>query len=116
MLPRLRIQVAARVAQGALGYWIVTSTWQVVAFGNLPKLGGIDARGPRALVLGICRRPTGEGHWPYPPDGGIFPFRDPKFFGSTGGRRLNQPNGGKAPTPNGRGYWLVARDGGVFCF
>jgi hypothetical protein len=33
-----------------------------------------------------------------------------------GGRPLNQPIVGMAPTPSGRGYWLVARDGGIFSF
>jgi hypothetical protein len=116
MLPRLRTQVAARIAQGALGYWIVTSTGQVFAFGNFGSHGGIDARRLRAPLLGICRRPTGEGYWLYAQDGGIFSFGDARFFGSTGGRRLNQPIVGMAPTPTGKGYWLVARDGGVFCF
>jgi hypothetical protein len=116
MLPRLRTRVAARVAQGALGYWIATSTGQVFAFGNLPNLGGIAARRLRAPLLGICRRPTGDGYWLFAQDGGIFSFGDARFFGSTGGRRLDQPIVAMAPTPSGRGYWLVARDGGVFCF
>ncbi len=108
MLPRLRTQVAARIAQGALGYWIVTSTGQVFAFGNLPKHGGIDARRLQAPLLGICGRPIGAGYWLYAQDGGIFSFGDAKFFGSTGGRRLNQPIVGMAPTQSGNGYWLVA--------
>jgi hypothetical protein len=116
MLPRLRIQVAARVAQGALGYWIVSSAGQVFAFGNLANLGGIDAGRLHAPLLGIAARPTGQGYWLYAQDGGVFSFGDAQFHGSTGGRRLNQPIVGMAPTPTGRGYWLVARDGGVFCF
>ena len=31
-----------------------------------------------------------------------------------GGKRLNSPVVGMAPTPDGRGYWLVASDGGIF--
>ena len=49
-------------------------------------------------------------------DGGVFCFGDAKFYGSTGGRRLNAPILGLTPTPSGNGYWLYARDGGVFCF
>ncbi len=116
MLPRLRVQVAARVAEGALGYWIASSAGQVFAFGNLPDLGGVDAGALNAPLLGIAARPTGQGYWLYAQDGGVFSFGDAKFYGSTGGLPLNQPIVGMAPTPSGRGYWLVARDGGVFCF
>jgi hypothetical protein len=49
-------------------------------------------------------------------DGGVFTFGDAGYFGSTGGRTLNQPIVGMAPTPDGRGYWLVASDGGIFTF
>lgn len=38
------------------------------------------------------------------------------MFTLIGGRPLNQPILGMAPTSTGRGYWLVARDGGIFAF
>jgi hypothetical protein len=46
----------------------------------------------------------------------VFTFGGAKFFGSTGGMRLNQPIVGMESTRSGKGYWLVARDGGVFTF
>ena len=49
-------------------------------------------------------------------DGGVFTFGDARFYGSTGGMRLNQPIVGMAATPTGHGYWLVASDGGIFSF
>ena len=49
-------------------------------------------------------------------DGGIFSYGDAHFFGSMGGRPLNEPIVGMAGTPDGRGYWLTAADGGVFAF
>ena len=48
-------------------------------------------------------------------DGGIFSFGSP-FYGSMGGKPLNQPIVGMAATPDGKGYWLVASDGGIFSF
>jgi hypothetical protein len=33
-----------------------------------------------------------------------------------GGKALNKPIVGMAPTPEGGGYWMVASDGGVFNF
>ena len=43
-------------------------------------------------------------------------FGDANFYGSMGGRPLNQPVVGMAATPTGDGYWLVAADGGIFAF
>jgi hypothetical protein len=116
MLPSFRSQVAARIAIGATGYWIASSAGQVLAFGNLPKAGGLKAGSANFPVLGVTGRPNGQGYWLFGPDGGVFAFGDAHFFGSTGSRVLNQPIVGMASTPTGNGYWLVARDGGVFCF
>ena len=57
-----------------------------------------------------------KGYWQVGSDGGIFAFGQAPFEGSTGGKKLNQPVIGMAPTPDGGGYWLVAKDGGVFNF
>jgi hypothetical protein len=46
----------------------------------------------------------------------VFSFGDANFYGSMGGKPLNAPIVGVAPTPDGHGYWLVASDGGVFSF
>ena len=49
-------------------------------------------------------------------DGGIFTFGGAGFYGSEGGKPLNEPIVGMAATPDGKGYWLVASDGGIFTF
>ena len=49
-------------------------------------------------------------------DGGVFDFGGQQFFGSTGGRVLNQPIVAGVNTCGNRGYWFVASDGGVFSF
>jgi uncharacterized protein YkwD len=49
-------------------------------------------------------------------DGGIFSFGDARFYGSTGGMRLNQPIADMARAADGRGYLLVGEDGGLFLF
>ncbi len=48
-------------------------------------------------------------------DGGIFAYDTP-FFGSMGGKPLNQPIVGIAADPRTGGYWEVASDGGLFAF
>ena len=70
---------------------------------------------PGRAVL-VNEDPKGQGYWLVASDGGIFSFADSRFFGSTGGIKLNQPIVGMTPTASGLGYWLVARDGGIFSF
>jgi sugar lactone lactonase YvrE len=66
-------------------------------------------------------RPATSGYWLAAADGGIFSFGNHPFFGSMGGKPLDKPVVGMAPTPvfgstGGRGYWEVAADGGIFSF
>jgi hypothetical protein len=49
-------------------------------------------------------------------DGGVFDFGGQQFYGSTGGRILNQPIVAGVNTCGNAGYWFVARDGGVFSY
>ncbi len=49
-------------------------------------------------------------------DGGVFSFGQMGYYGSMGGRPLDQPIVGMADTPSSKGYWLVASDGGIFSF
>lgn len=57
-----------------------------------------------------------RGIWMAGSDGGIYNYGGARFYGSMGGKPLNQPVVGIAGTPTGNGYWLVARDGGIFAF
>ena len=62
------------------------------------------------------RPPTAKGYWEVASDGGLFAFGDAQFYGSMGGKPLNEPIVGIAATPTGGGYWEVASDGGIFAF
>ena len=80
---------------------------------------GTDSAGTGTSVLGgSSSRVLGgvDGYWMVARDGGIFAFGKARFYGGTGGIKLNQPIAGMANTPTGKGYWLVARDGGIFSF
>jgi hypothetical protein len=60
-------------------------------------------------------------YWTVASDGGVFSFGGLPFYGSMGGKPLDKPMVGIAPTAglagaNGLGYWTVASDGGVFTF
>ena len=58
----------------------------------------------------------GTGYWLAAKDGGLFTGGSADFYGSMGGKHLNAPIVGIAPTPDGHGYWLVGADGGMFTF
>ena len=69
-----------------------------------------------SIVTAGTNRQTGKGYWEVATDGGIFSFGNAAFYGSMGGKPLNQPIVGIAATPDGKGYWEVASDGGIFSF
>jgi hypothetical protein len=64
----------------------------------------------------MAATPDGNGYWMVASDGGIFSFGDAHFYGSMGGRPLNQPIVGMAADSQTGGYWFVAADGGAFNF
>jgi uncharacterized protein YkwD len=70
----------------------------------------------KAPVVAMAATPSGRGAWRVSADGGVFTSGNAHYYGSTGGKHLNQPIVGMAATPSGRGYWFVARDGGIFTF
>ena len=67
-------------------------------------------------MVGMARTPTGGGYWLTDEGGGIFPFGDARYFGSTAAITLRHPIVGMATTPTGSGYWLADSHGGVFAF
>ncbi len=76
--------------------------------------------GPGGAVIPDIPDIPGD-YWLVASDGGIFSFagpagRTPRFYGSAGSIRLNQPIVGMAAHPSGTGYWFVASDGGIFSY
>jgi hypothetical protein len=124
----LSVDVTKRNGLGDMGGRVV----ELVLRGSKGKatLSGSDLRGLYSYSSGsrpdgvrsdwfrVVNNPSGglSGYWVVAPDGGIFSFGEAKFYGSTGGIKLNSPILGMAATPAGAGYWLVAADGGIFTF
>jgi hypothetical protein len=88
------------------------------AFGS-PSTGDLVATYqavPTLMGLSFPFGPSGSAYWLAASDGGIFSFGGAPFYGSMGGKPLNEPIVGMAPTMDGLGYWEVASDGGIFTF
>ena len=99
------------------GYWLDRRRRRGLQFRRRPLL---------RLHRGRSSSTGRSWRWPPPRPGpatgsrpataGSSPSATPRFFGSTGAVKLNQPIVAMVPTPSGRGYWLAASDGGVFGF
>ncbi len=96
-------------------YWLASAGGGVYPYGSALRTGTLGST-PARPVVGITATRGGAGYWLVASDGGIFSFGDGAFFGSMGGKALNEPIVGMASTPDSQGYWLVASDGGIFSF
>ena len=101
-----RVRLMAR-ASLVLSVLVVAGTTAVAA---APAAQAATPPAPRTAAA------PGAGYWTVASDGGIFAFGDAHFYGSMGGKPLDQPIVGMAPSPEGNGYWCVAADGGIFSF
>ena len=104
-----RIQAADVAATpSGQGYWVLTSTGGVYAFGTAKHHGSLSRSGVTAGGLKLRSTPSGSGYWILARDGRIHPFGDAK--------KLNFPGSGAVdfwPTPSGAGYWVLLADGRV---
>jgi len=99
------------------GYWLAGADGTTWAFGGAPSLPSLASLGVQVSdVVGVAATPDGLGLYLVARDGGIFALGDARFWGSMGGRPLNEPIVGMAVDPTTGGYWEVAADGGIFAF
>ena len=99
-----------------LGYWLVTSQGQILAFGDAVWRGDATNVHLARPIVGITPSASGHGYWLVASDGGILTYGDAPFRGSAGALPLASPIVAMAATSSGGGYWLVAGDGGVFAY
>ncbi|HVE46718.1 MAG TPA: cell wall-binding repeat-containing protein [Acidimicrobiales bacterium] len=94
-----------------------TATTTSSTEGTTATTGGGATSTTTTIPAGGPQAAGNQGYTLVAGDGGIFNFGDTsRFFGSTGGLRLNQPIVAMEHTPSSRGYWMVAADGGIFAF
>lgn len=95
------------------GYWMVSSSGRVYAFGDATRIRGPS---PARSVAGIVANPRG-GYWLFSTSGNVYRGAGSGWFGSVATRRVRRPSiVGMASTADGRGYWLVSSSGHVYSF
>jgi hypothetical protein len=107
--------VVGMTANAAKGYWLVTASGTVRAFGGAPNYGSASIPSGE-WVVGIAAAPDSLGYWLVTSNGAVYAFGRARFYGGANGFRLSAPIVGLTGTPDGDGYWLVASDGGVFSY
>jgi hypothetical protein len=95
------------------GYWMVSASGAVYAFGDATR---VRRRSPRRSVAGIAASPRG-GYWLFSASGNVYRGGGAGWFGSAAARRVRKPSiVAMASTADGRGYWLVSSSGRVYAF
>jgi hypothetical protein len=112
---QLRAQdVVARTSAGSgSGYWTVTSTGQVYAYGGAGYFGGMSSQHLNQPIVGMSSTPDGGGYWLYGADGGVFAFGDAAFSGSQGASGSPAPMVGGASAGSAAGAAGPAGPAGV---
>jgi hypothetical protein len=97
-----------------LGYWLVTTTGHIYAFGNAADYG---SPGPRSYpVTSAVRTPDGLGYWILFADGAVGHYGDADSYGgASGAGGLNPARAIFTPT-TGNGYWISLASGDVEAF
>jgi Big-like domain-containing protein len=81
-----------------------------------PAVAPVTPVTPVTPVIPPAPPATGSGYRLVAANGSVYAYGTAPFYGSMGGKTLNQPIVGTASTPGDGGYWLVASDGGIFAF
>jgi hypothetical protein len=95
------------------GYWLVTQSGAVYAFGDAPYYGAPGAQS--VPVTSAVRTPDGRGYWILFANGAIASYGDAGNFGAPVGA-LGGLNPATAifATSDGGGYWVASGSGGVY--
>jgi hypothetical protein len=92
------------------GYWIVTRSGRVKAFGNADHFGNVSAN---VRITGLAATPSGDGYWVASGGGRVFEFGNARPLGDLEDSLAITVDIEAAPE---QGYWLVSRRGKVSPF
>lgn len=94
------------------GYWLVTNTGRVYAFGDARRL---SVRYGGRSVAGIVAAP--RGYWLYTAQGGVIASPGSAVYGSPAGSRYRGSSVvGMTASSDGKGYWLVTSAGTLYTY
>jgi hypothetical protein len=92
------------------GYWLVTATGNVSAYGDATALGGSNAN-KQQPVVGMAATPDGHGYWLVTVAGKVYRFGDAQLYSAIAPQGTVAGVIGIVVTSDGHGYWLLLRDG-----
>jgi Putative Ig domain len=102
--------VAIGSTYGGDGYYLVSSTGTVRAYGKAVWQGDLTSKRTGGHVVAFATSPDFSGYYLATANGRIFNFGDAGFYGSAVHTRLRSRITSIAVTPDGRGYWLLGAD------
>jgi hypothetical protein len=97
------------------GYWLITQTGNVYAFGDAPYYGAPGNQG--TPVMSAVRTPDGGGYYILLASGAVYAYGDAVAHGGPVGS-LGALNEASAifSDADGGGYWVAAADGAVWSY
>ncbi len=98
------------VTPDGAGYWLITATGTVYAYGDATTGTSIS---PACPIIGAVGDPAG-GYFAYTACGNIYNEAGAPWYGSDAGNITN--GAGLAATADGGGYWLITSGGTVYAY
>ena len=99
--------VAAASSPSGYGYYLVSRSGKIYAFGDARTRGPLDQK---TTIVDIAVHPTGKGYWLLSAGGRIFSFGKVQSFAKVD--EAGSPTA-LAATPTGLGLWALTSDGNV---
>ncbi len=116
-------RTVALVAQpDGSGYWTVSSTGRVTAFGSARSFGSVGRRNLSGRIVSIAMPPGGDGYWLLSSTGHVYGFGAARSLGSLASTTAkgHVPIRGRvvglAAASEGHGYWIVTATAQVVAF
>lgn len=95
------------------GYWLVSSSGQVYAYGDATRAPAQSHTNP---ITGIVAAPAG-GYWLFTAHGNIYSYGAAGWYGSPAASNVGTSSiVGMTSTRDGRGYWLITSSGQVYAY
>jgi hypothetical protein len=96
------------------GYWMLTTSGDIFAFGDAVGHGGPAGHlSPGSIATHIEPTPDGNGYWVVSSRGDVYAYGDAPNLGGLSGLAGAETVTSLSATPSGRGYWLFTNLGRV---